>query len=479
MAEYCPDHGEIIETDDGKCHVCLEYEEVPGPRGPIPNPVIPMNPVIALPEAEGDDEAEPADEDGEQGEDELADDEPIQNEANAAATANEVDKVIDRLGKIRDDQFVILMFGFKTAGKTWLLERMKERLFKKHRTRCDPPHKQPEDEDDTLKLEGTTQIEFHTVLESTQPYFIIDIPGERTNDVLSGNYSALRGMLAAMVRADAIIVAMPADLIVFGHLFPKLEKGKFYADALGDGDDVPEEVAEWVDAMRLNNRELNQFTNSMQRIAGILSYMETNEIDPGNEESYKQLVTEDNVAAHLGDNRNFYPVGGVDGANCPTFFALTKADWLLSVLLSHDDATIEHLNKELRETPQGKILQAIAERHGLHKLLRPHVFDPWTLVSLQREELHDWICHDFPLSKFDYTTAFYGHTGGKTLSGGHYDQHPSHGVMDVLEWIAWAQRLKAMSPRKRRAVTDVRKWRELAQGKERKAAPKLVRTGKV
>ena len=132
-------------------------------------------------------------------------------------------------------------------------------------------------------------------------------------------------------------------------------------------------------------------------------------------------------------------VGGKEGLDCPTFFALTKADRLLPACGFHDmgDELIVKRTAEIeRRAVSAFLREAAAQANNLA------FDDPWAMLFEARKDMHAQLVSHFPLSKFDYVTAFYGHDGQDSLSRAHYRRHPSHGVVEMIEWIMQAKRLR-------------------------------------
>jgi hypothetical protein len=84
-----------------------------------------------------------------------------------------------------------------------------------------------------------------------------------------------------------------------------------------------------------------------------------------------------------------------------------------------------------------------------------------------RKDLHAQLVSHFPLSKFDFVTAFYGHDDQDSLLRTHYRRHPPHGVVEMIEWIMQAKRLRnrprlfrrhyGLAARARRKISGIRR----------------------
>ena len=361
--------------------------------------------------------------------------------------------------------FAILFVGFGGAGKTWLLHRMKEQLLKAPFSMpSDPEFKRVTAEDgESATLPSTSDLQFHYVHGKPKTFVLIDMPGDQTHDLISADYSRLRMLLGAMDYAKAMIVALPTDLMIFGELMPADDK-EVLADAkaglaklsMPEGE-APSPAAlraaarqvnqakphllAWAKDFRRGTDQLEEFAAGVFRVASVLGYMRHENIDPADAEAFKR-VTPAVVKSHYVTNRG--PIGGPNGFDCPTFFALTKADRALSLFYNDEnDAMLRLRNAELRERPETGVLRALADRAGNLPLE-----NPWDTIHQARRDLHAQLISVFPLSKFDYATAFYGHQpeyfgapDSDLLSREHYRKHPPHGVVEVLQWISLARKL--------------------------------------
>lgn len=391
--------------------------------------------------------------------------EPEPDPARAAAELDET-RFFAELKRIQDRKsFAIIFLGFREAGKTWLLHRIKEQLFERDGVNCEPPFERVETSAGERKeLPGTTTIEFHHVL--GQPGFVlIDIPGEQTRELMNAKFRDLRMLLAAMNYAQAMIVALPSDVMMFGPLLPTPAEATTIEDedeaerrqkedppdpdaellAIAGGDTplgpkATAAVKAWADALRKSSETVSSFAFGLFRVAAILSYLRHNNIDPADDEAFEK-VSADNVLTHIMSAKDWQKVGGVEGMDYPTFFALTKADRVLPLFgdASGDgagdltgDALLAKLDAEIGKRRETRVMKWLAERARIEPQL---LADPWQFVRATRKSLHGQIVNSFPMAKFDYVTAFYGHDGKTSLTSQHYERHPPHGVYEVLEWI--------------------------------------------
>jgi hypothetical protein len=301
-------------------------------------------------------------------------------------------------------------------------------------------------EGDRKGLPGTTQIEFHTVL--ARPSFVlIDIPGEYTEFLLEWNFTELQMMLAAIDYAKAMIIAMPADVLIFGEYFPGDDKSvieRAGIEGLGRVRKAQQKslLHEWAKEFRLDNDHFGKFAEGMQHLAGLVSFVRREGIDYTDPAKFKARVTRDAVINHM-QNDDFVPVGGEDGLDCPVFIALTKSDLVLSLFFNSTDATWKAMDRDIAERAESRVFASLPDRGLPAKEIRSRLRDPWAMVRLVRPDLHRELMTAFPLAKFDYVTAFYGHDGLPSLTRGHYKKHPQRGVIEILEWVRDAARLSS------------------------------------
>lgn len=481
----CPRCKEPVSRADGVCELC----ETLGLASPTQPEAV--SPAMAAPSVDTDppppalssgvsahsepeDAEEPADETVVRLEDEDdAGAPPTPPDPDTLARKTEEATFFRRLASIQEDKkFAILFLGFRAAGKTWLLHRMKEQLFSQDGVGCEPKYRPVKPRrGDREELPGTTKIEFHEVM--TAPSFmLIDINGESTQDLVEASFADLRMLLAAMRYAKAMIIALPTDFMIFGPLLPNEDAEVLEAAADGGTLDESQEarLRAWAEAFREGSDQLDDFTEGLFRIAGILSYLRYHDIDPADEEAYAK-VTLEAVTRHMGRPNERTPVGGPAGLDCPTFFALTKADRVMPVFFKTTDPVREKRDREILARPETRVFKALAQEASNYYAKLP-LSDPWEAVRWVRKNLHTQLITYFPLAKFDYATAFYGHDGGLTMARDHYDKHPQHGVYEVLEWISDARGLGrlpaafrwpyAVAAWARRYIAGVRKPRNLS-----------------
>jgi len=468
--DVCARHHERFDPETGSCALCewehgrtLEPATAAGSTATLWSATHAVSPEpigaeVALP-SEIFDEPEPADA--------AATPMPGPDDAEPALSAPD-QAMLDKLRRVRDKGlFPVLFFGYGGAGKTWLLHRLKQQLGQfPYSFPCDPVFREVTDrESERVELRTTSDVELHYVY-ANKTFVLIDVPGDWTYNLLEQNYAELRRLVAAMHMAKAIIVCFPADLMVLGELIP--ENDAEFLDAVarriveGAIDADPAfDAAEYLQAFRTSSDDLDRFGRGVFRVAAMLEYLKQRRIDPFDDAQYARLVPEA-IEEFLMQERGF--VGGKDGLDCPTFFALTKADRLLSACGFSDlgDAVIVKRTAEMERRPVSAFLkEAAAQASNLA------FDDPWAMLFQARTDMHAQLVSHFPLSKFDFVTAFYGHDGQDSLARAHYRRHPPHGVVEMIEWIMTAKRLRnrprlfrrhyGLAARARRKISGIRR----------------------
>jgi len=432
----CPHHpGHDLNPDSGICALCASDlpigDEIASDGEAEPKPPFSVVPLPTRAQRASEEEA-------------GADAGPTATSAKSGETDDEV-QFFDELRRIRELKlYAILFFGFRTAGKTWLLDRVKRELLYGQGINCSPPFQPVTGK--TKDLPGSTKIEFHRVQARPRAFVLIDIPGEAAEDLMSGKREDLRMLLSAMDYADATIIALPADIVLLGDQLPASAADlRALAKPKGKAEEAsPKTIAKLnalVKAMRIDSNRLELFTAGLSWVVGLLSYFREHGIDPSDKAAFDRVNIADvvdhiTVAPEPGTGR------GERRYESPTFFALTKADRVLALLRDRpsDPQKIKDRNRDIRARPEawllGRLLKKVRESQILDDLT-----DPWEDVQKSRTALHGQLISAFPLAKFDYVTAFYGHDGSTKLTREHYDRHPERGVLDVVSWIRKAQRL--------------------------------------
>lgn len=357
----------------------------------------------------------------------------------------------------------VVFIGYKTAGKTWLLHRLRQFLFSARNANLRPKFTPVPAGGQSLP--GTSDIEFHDIVTKSK-WTIVDTPGEFTSALIEGELESLGELVALLSSAKAIVIALPADTLVFGRLIDRTHtmsdaaRRQIARDVCGEGahqDDV-EYIDEFIKGLRDDHRDFLSFAGGMYLAASTLSYVRTKPVNPLDEAEF-QTVTEDLVVDHCGED-SFQPIGGPDGLTCPVFVALTKADRVVGAL--HDERqmskagdTIARRHKEMRNLLETKALRALAEYGGMLQDFDPRQLSrPSEFVRTLAPELHARLVNFCPMVRFDFVSAFFGHDyNTTTLASGAYTEHPQWGVDHMFEWIRDAIGLSKQSEkRKKRQV---------------------------
>ncbi|MEM6474614.1 MAG: hypothetical protein AAF687_00455, partial [Pseudomonadota bacterium] len=357
-----------------------------------------------------------------------------------------------------------LLLGVRTTGKTWLMQRIKKRLENDYT--CKPrmaitderltgdevqaldqqefvrenraeqagamtdAERAAADErsaaSDTRVTESILVHRFLADRDDLQNFALIDVPGESVQKLADENYSAQRGLLKALEYANVIIIALPADVVLFGDEY------------IEDESDTHKDERE---GMRDDARLTSSFADGLANIAFVRSLIRHERIevkwkDPlGPPDKFDELVTPDAVEQHRSSGMS-EPIGGYDGMDCPAFFALTKADRVFAALDILPDAAgksprlekkFRAANERLSATPTGQVLQELFEASALHPDNRPYrrdffsrllgmvfgaktpvaqISNPPELVRERQLKLFTKLSNFFPMSRFDLISAF-------------------------------------------------------------------------
>lgn len=359
----------------------------------------------------------------------------------------------------------VALFGYRTAGKSWLLHRLKHHLFEDLGADLDPDFETVAEHGQVLP--GTSEIEFHDIV-TAPPWTIIDTPGEFTRQLVAGKVEEMWQLVKVLDRATSIIITLPADTLVFGpqvdakRILSDNDRWKIAAEACGlnpdteDEDEAAriEEIDEFISELRDDYLDIDRFAKGLFRAAATLSYVRHHKIDALDPKAYKD-VTWSKVKRHCGDPRSFQPIGGPNGLDCPVFIALTKADRVVSVLYGDQEIggageMINTRKADMLEWDKTKALQILAKRSGVlndpekYPLSRPSEF-----VRALAPALHTRLVKFCPMSRFDFVSAFFGHDYSNTLQFGHYDLCPQFGVDHMYQWIKSALGLSGKSQKRR------------------------------
>jgi hypothetical protein len=340
--------------------------------------------------------------------------------------ADQTDEDVLALLKAQGDSFSIAMLGFRTSGKTWLLNRIKRELaLPPYGLSCEPSYAAVTNrQQKAIALGRSDKIEKHVVLDDP-PFTIIDVHGELVQELANGNLAGARMLVAVLQRADAVIITAPCDALLFGHLIR----------AAGQGTD---DLSELID----DSFKIDQLNASLVQLGGLVSLVRSGKIKADQAESYRKF-TPAMVQEHLLSGA-FAPIGGADGFHCPAFCALTKADRVLGLL--DTPALAERPNQRLfdalQSRPEGKALASFLGNEGIQQDVEAALPEPSMLVEKLSPEFYSKLTRTFPLLRFDFVSAFFGHDQGDDIEDGHYDRYPELGVTQILEWLRDVRDLK-------------------------------------
>lgn len=408
---------------------------------------------------------------------------------------------IKQIKCLDDDEMPFVLFvGVETAGKTWLLQRMKFLLQDTYM--CVPTLAISETEVTSEQvskhdLEGAAEdarnrsnlttapaltdleraandeaamasntgrsggIVVHRFLrpQPGESFALIDVPGEQFVRLSRGEYSGLRGLLAALQKAKSIIVALPADVVL-----------------LGKGATKPANTNETSWRSFANDRELaGLFRDGIGKMTAARSIIEQERIeitwknpdteeDPtGYEGRLASLLTPQNVESHIGRGQCL-PIGGAEGLDCPAFFALTKADRIFATMNAMPDAArlgtmepeeISSAHQAIGATEMGQLLAKLYARSPLNAAIkrrkatplkwlpgfglgsaRPitELSNPPELVRTQDTGLFNRLADYVPLGRYDLVSAFYGNTKN-SLTRSDLEEMGSLGIAEMIDWL--------------------------------------------
>lgn len=370
--------------------------------------------------------------------------------------------------------FTVLLIGFSTSGKTWFLERTK-RLFSKenrggHKARIIIPSPKAHDEE----AEGTRDREDHTIGWNDEPteYHIIDLPGERLTSLFSeeggvGSNKSAEQLLGALSAADAVMLVLPADDLLFakdiaGERYQAFKNGAFDAPALNptgapfgalDFGELENLVAElrdtsppaddrlgaaWqaqVEAVRKEHanqqawdwaRRAFQVERLIEDIQIVAAVIRLTEVGLGPADLLNR------PRQHLLD----YVAKGFGHVERPLFVAISKSDLILKPMPEFAALLRNHCTAEALEALDRDPLQTLREK-------APVLWD--------KRGLFRW-------ARADFVTSFYGHAGGKKLD---YENTTPLGVGKVVKWM---KDTRLIGPVRAWALSRARTLRDLRDG---------------
>lgn len=390
---------------------------------------------------------------------------------------------------------IVLFLGMRTTGKTWLLQRMKKMLYEDFT--CEPPFQLTEQQMSTeavvaadeaamgseaalsttmdaaaagnKEARATTMDEaaaesrgatggmiFHTFepIKSGggKLFVLVDVPGEYFRQLAENKFNEIRSLAAALKYAGTAIVALPADIAL---LAPRVHNAEF-----NNYDDVA--------TVREDQKFVATLTESLAKISKLRSLLIQQNVavrwkhPDGPDDDYDLEITPEKVNAHTWDTGRV-PFGGEDGMGCPVYIALTKGDKFFAASdklpdVKHNaselSAKFAAANMQLKGAPGGDLLTKLFQESDLNKksLLEPRTWfsdiklhssegvhiapisNPPEMMMQSDRALFKRLMANFPMSRIDLVSAFYGHTGN-TLCLADIENHPEIGIGQMTRWL--------------------------------------------
>lgn len=362
----------------------------------------------------------------------------------------------------------VVFIGFAAAGKTWMVHRFLEGVSK--RTDC-PPFTKVNDrtEPNGRDLGASTAFTVYDVQDRKRPYHLIDTPGEETrllmrlgDEQTTEAWKEAWKIVAALKQASAVVIALPADVMFFGPAIGTLVNERklktdpgaraFAKEALGNPPKVTREqtqqVKKWAEDLLDNNGDMETFVSGIINAVALLSYVQDKDIDPLDQNEFKAKVSREAVLQHRQEKREFEGWNAKDGLACPTFFALTKADLVVSSMLGaealQNSPDLARRCKEMEQRIDVRAMRELARIEGMLDNRDRFPFAvPSDFVRAVNEGLHNRLIETFQLARFDFVTAFFGHDGSTRVTSSHYTRFPEQGVREMREWINQARRMRS------------------------------------
>lgn len=350
-----------------------------------------------------------------------------------------------------------VFIGFQAAGKTWLLLRYMHWLSEQRGVDFLSHVPSAASEDPDSRVGGTTNLEFMDAVIGGRQSIFIDTPGEYTQRLARGEVQGIGQLVASLDYASALMIALPADIVLFGPAARRLRPGRIdelIAESLKGLNPTPQmerDLRGWVENLRVQTMAVRAFADGLGLAAGALSLVRSLQSDCF-DEKFKN-ITPDAIIAHLGTPNEFKPVGGATGLTCPAFFALTKADRVVAALFGDQPFTevgseLNDLKNELIQMPQTRFLHALAKHCGFVDRKRYPLDHPADFVRNVNPQLHHKLTRFFPMGRFDFVTAFFGHDYTDALNEEHYADLPAHGIDHMHDWLGAARRIAANGERR-------------------------------
>lgn len=381
------------------------------------------------------------------------------NGENGAAPEDESreERLERALQQVEDSgRFAIGVIGFATSGKTFFIHRLKRFMREEGEYEPEPP---PPKEGSVVQ--GTVLIEAHEFELNTldqpltrgsgaasgkaEPFWLIDIPGERFRQALE---VAVAGedaveLIRVLRMSHALIIVLPADEALAAPVAQAdhIARIRFEAelDELGrtPRDNEPAEAAhrrtELIAELERTEKPISTERRMSELLANIAKISAL---------ARKGAPDGTNATALAGEpNEN----PGTQATRRPgrspfTFVALAKADLLI-------------------EPENGA-----AVRQNFPHILDPGLLDsaPAQLMRLHRRQVHARIAQAFEWHKFDFVSSFAGQPADDPRI---YYRLNHYGVAAVVDWILWARDYSKTA--RRRSSEGVGRWAQVKRFVER------------
>ncbi len=367
-----------------------------------------------------------------------------------AAPTNEFEKFRRDFNDIRAAGiYAITLVGNSSAGKTWLLNRLKHAF---RRGQLGVPSIPPA-VNEGQEAPPTFEMEVHVFEGEEAKFAIIDIPGERMRLFNEGNYIAAATVIEAVVYSRALIVAVPSDIVMLGHMFGDIEAlvqdERRAVNGVGDITGLNDRIRDWcaqsfdIDAEKVEpamkhimalideNKKLDQLVDGIFKMAGVISYLKANpEFASGANGIISERLTTQMIESHMRSTR-IVPLGGNDGLDFPVILAMTKSDSFLPFVRVHDDAAVVKADKAMLARKENMVVHHMLDKSQALDGQEAFVSDPRRLVMANRPDLIGQIDRWMPMNRIEFVSAFYGHPGTPYVR--YRLQH--FGVEALMEWI--------------------------------------------
>ena len=375
---------------------------------------------------------------------------PPQQAQPLAAPTNEFEKFRRDFNDIRAAGiYAITLVGNSSAGKTWLLNRLKHAF---RRGQLGVPSIPPA-VNEGQEAPPTFEMEVHVFEGEEAKFAIIDIPGERMRLFNEGNYIAAATVIEAVVYSRALIIAVPSDIVMLGHMFGDIEAlvqdERRVVNGVGDTTGLNDRIRDWcaqsfdIDAEKVEpamkhimalideNKKLDQLVDGIFKMAGVISYLKANpEFASGANGIISERLTTQMIESHMRSTR-IVPLGGNDGLDFPVILAMTKSDSFLPFVRVHDDAAVVKADKAMLARKENMVVHHMLTTSQALEGQEAFVSDPRRLVMANRPDLIGQIDRWMPMNRIEFVSAFYGHPGTPYVR--YRLQH--FGVEALMEWI--------------------------------------------